>query len=861
MAESERDRSESIARSISLKTDVTILPCEDGILIKRGDRSLPVRGAGAIKLARWLMNNLDGRADIQDAIERYPKIQPVLADLLRRLLDVGFARSLPRDEVYEISRSERYSRISGYLHDHAAEPLKAVKRLDRFTVGVVGSGVCLRNLIGALFEYGVVRFKVVAPEGDRERLSQLFATCRRQRPDTRFSSRFMRVVLPITLSGSMQKGTVWLVADDRRFALGVLPLESNGHRGICGWVQRWRGGIAVVVPPSGRQIPLHTVRSLVRERATAFPTSAPAPAAAAIAAQHVVFEMLCRWALDDRAVVLKTVNVCEGTLVGRRMPLTPHGRWSSSGSVVSSGQMSHGAAVETFDLSNAVSFMQKLHGSPEAFGLTSVPTWRNTSFFPPLGNRVLNLPSPCENGWSESQAIPYLARLATYLWACYGCVSARLSPSQVLAQRSNGRAAAVLGVFPHRALASGGASYPADIYVQFGTAWDRVVPGISGNLFQYSPNYHCLSARSGDSGWRADLQCIESHSVRIYLCVNFARTSPKYGSFAYRLTAVDVGVVLGRLVSVAAVVGQPVLLDVDVPDADVDRRLGLDSSTQATYALLDFPAFLESNRAAVSEGALRESVSSLNCDAVVPMQLPQELQRMHAFVHGMRLPNERPKKMRRLEGITSHDERSTTVRMADLIHVIRRRHSSAGNFIGRSAPLSVLMDCLSASSDGMAALERSNAQGMSLPSMGVYCMALNVEGCEQGAYRFDPGTREITLISKGDLAEKIAACLHLSSAHVGFSSFIVHITGHVEWNRTERDARAYRVQQMVTGAAVDAIAIAATRAGASAHPYLGFKTEAVGRFYGLVVAAEIVTAQVCVSVPRNSNRITTSVVF
>ncbi|UUZ50980.1 hypothetical protein LP420_16010 [Massilia sp. B-10] len=67
--------------------------------------------------------------------------------------------------------------------------------------------------------------------------------------------------------------------------------------------------------------------------------------------------------------------------------------------------------------------------------------------------------------------------------------------------------------------------------------------------------------------------------------IDFLRTWEKYGDFAYRLSAVDTGLVTGRLAALAARMGE-LAIDVDFDGPQLDRALGLDEETQASYCVL-----------------------------------------------------------------------------------------------------------------------------------------------------------------------------------------------------------------------------------------------------------------------------------
>ncbi|HEU4766847.1 MAG TPA: SagB family peptide dehydrogenase, partial [Pyrinomonadaceae bacterium] len=128
-----------------------------------------------------------------------------------------------------------------------------------------------------------------------------------------------------------------------------------------------------------------------------------------------------------------------------------------------------------------------------------------------------------------------------------------------------------------RPVPSGGAMYPTEVYVA------APLPQPAGpTVYHYDPARHELTnlgQRSVAASLRKALGLADDAPLNPFALVlthRFGKNLHKYKNFAYRLGAVDVGVVLGRFVSCAGEVFRDIRVQVDFDDAVLNGMCGLD---------------------------------------------------------------------------------------------------------------------------------------------------------------------------------------------------------------------------------------------------------------------------------------------
>lgn len=469
-------------------------------------------------------------------------------------------------------------------------------------------------------------------------------------------------------------------------------------------------------------------------------------------------------------------------------------------------------------------FVRQLHQRPDVSGNRLPPVAAaSTPFFQPAeGSR--SLPLGCEPGRQFWPALGYL------LWQTLGCTQVRLYPS--LAPAKPG-----LHAVARRPLASGGARYPADLRLLVPPGAGGALAPFAGKILAYAPQYHRLFV-VGD----CELGMLRDPAApTLVISLDFLRTWEKYGDFAYRLSAVDSGLVLGRLLALLPAFAQ-VGVDFDFDAARLDAMLGLDPERQASYCVLQLR--LGDEAAGGAAPALSAAAT-----AAPPARSAGRLSRPFLAAH--RLAHGAPARAHawpapllgwQAEAAGAAIALAPTARPAG-DEAMRQRRSHAHAFTGAALPASAVHNCMAAMQAAVRAALQAADRGYEAPDLLVCC--LRVAGIPAGLYAADAGAAVLRPLAAGDFGAAMSQALLLQSFDLRKSAFIVHVCTR-RWQAADpRGARAYRIDQMLTGVALDAGTLAVSDGGVSAHAYLGFDAQAVADLYH-AGGDVMVGAQLCV---------------
>jgi SagB-type dehydrogenase family enzyme len=139
---------------------------------------------------------------------------------------------------------------------------------------------------------------------------------------------------------------------------------------------------------------------------------------------------------------------------------------------------------------------------------------------------------------------------------------------------------------PFRAVPSGGALYPLEIYLHT-THVEELEPG----LYHYAPTRHELRfLRYGDESRKISEALVQRNlavdaSVMLFITGVFERSIFKYGDRGYRFTLIEAGHVGQNLALTATAMGLGCLTVGGYSDRQVDDLLGLDGLTHSTIYL------------------------------------------------------------------------------------------------------------------------------------------------------------------------------------------------------------------------------------------------------------------------------------
>lgn len=170
------------------------------------------------------------------------------------------------------------------------------------------------------------------------------------------------------------------------------------------------------------------------------------------------------------------------------------------------------------------------------------------------------------------------------LFYAVGCIHVRWLP-----KRSNQGSPELMmpGLNVGRAIASGGAMYPAEVYV-----YARALSGLANGLYHYNPARHELVELQRNVPDTSMCRILSLPTpaalgeVVIVITNYFWKNFFKYADFSYRLGAMNIGVALGRLHRL----GEKEFGDASVhfcfDDNPLNKLLGLQGQEESAYAVL-----------------------------------------------------------------------------------------------------------------------------------------------------------------------------------------------------------------------------------------------------------------------------------
>ncbi len=482
-------------------------------------------------------------------------------------------------------------------------------------------------------------------------------------------------------------------------------------------------------------------------------------------------------------------------------------------------------------IDEAYELTQKLHGAPDTFRINTNLNWNLApAFFSPKGNSTYITLSHTNNDISKVNIneTGLLDKLSILLWMGYGCQKIRVSLESDLKKANSGLRPKY---FPQRAVASGGAAYPNEIYINFNA--DKQY------IYRYSPNYHALIAHN------QSINTDNQSDIKIYINVKFERTCFKYKTFAYRLSAVDTGAVLGRLIAILNALNIDFDLDFDFNGYDTNELLKINDNLEGTYAILSIK---HNSVTAINDVINQYNIkndASLNTNAAQEQScIPAEMIALHQRAHYCDTQEENKIKTQ------TNLKKYRTYPLTDLFEASLNRASLANFFTGESSSKKVLIECIEHCVNLLKSVSH-HCKGGSLPNLNFYCSVFNLSDLESGLYFYNQN--QLILIDKDDHQLDITKSLHLSSANIALSSFIIHITGNIDWRGNSRGLKFYRILQMYAGIATEAISLAANMSGLSAHPYLGYNSNKIKKIYKIIPSDQEILCQICIGDPDHNN--------
>ena len=470
---------------------------------------------------------------------------------------------------------------------------------------------------------------------------------------------------------------------------------------------------------------------------------------------------------------------------------------------------------------------------------------------------------------SEESADP-MAQLGALLFTSVGCSRVRWQAGgTVLSSPQHPELVWPMSQLSvRRPVPSGGAMYPTEVYV----AAPLSIPA-GPTVYHYDPARHELTnlvqPRAATS-LRSALGLADEAPLSPFALVlahRFGKNLHKYKNFAYRLGAVDVGVVLGRFVSCGNERFHDVRIQVDFNDAILNDMCRIDGLDESAYAviLLGEP----------------QAVTPVDDPCRTP-PLPRPLARgipprpssLFAAMHTAtcRIPSQQRRDSKLVEPETLDEDLSAE---ADLTYLpparedldvdnkaLLCRTSNGSWFTGETLEPDVIATVLRRTHEAITRLNIAS-RDRGLPVVRLYCTVDRIAQIDPGWYRYFPGRHALALVGEGRAvapAAELQAALYAATVDVERSAFSLHVATVVDFRADPRGARAYRVQQLLVGAAIEAATRWSAAMGIGSHPLHGFDARRVDGQYGLIDDAFGVQAQVSIGKARWSGALEGSVI-
>jgi hypothetical protein len=215
----------------TVRADAFYVRHDTGVWLRNTEGSLSMTGAGAYDLVHSLFSQFDRGLTVEEICADLPS---GTVGAIRRLVGIlarsGFIRAVTHgpEEVPGWAQ-ELYPEHLAYLDYHADRPVARLLRVRSRTVAVLGSGVALRSVVGALGDFGVAGLFVVTTDADAAALMDVVAAATARDPGLRWRTRAAGHALDLRAAGELPEiGT----------ANQVMLAMDWGDPGELGEVQR-----------------------------------------------------------------------------------------------------------------------------------------------------------------------------------------------------------------------------------------------------------------------------------------------------------------------------------------------------------------------------------------------------------------------------------------------------------------------------------------------------------------------------------------------------------------------------------------------------------------------------------------------
>ena len=379
-----------------------------------------------------------------------------------------------------------------------------------------------------------------------------------------------------------------------------------------------------------------------------------------------------------------------------------------------------------------------------------------------------------------------------------------------------------------RMVASGGATYPAEVYAA--VLGDASLPG---GIYHYDPVHHALEELStGDPGpWLRAALGREPAPVTLLVACRLWKNSSKYTGFGYRLGCVDIGVLAGELLAAGPVPGR---IQFHFADRVLGERLGLDPDLEAVYAVVTpgIPAGFTAGRTSprTAEPVAADAFGMMLDRALAGQAQPGAVRLHRASLHStagtslrvapQRLPWTGPATLRLPPPPPAAPARVPGVRR------------SAGRFGAAPVPVDALATVLLQLVDGFPSdLPDTAPRSVQLTA---YCLLNRVDGVAAGAYRYDPHSHALVAVPGDDPSPGSSLSFRTDmGGTLRTPAASVFIFADPEPGLRVLGDRWYRILAMLAGIGVHRAAAAAAATGLGSRISFSYHPDRVRQLFRL----------------------------
>ena len=396
--------------------------------------------------------------------------------------------------------------------------------------------------------------------------------------------------------------------------------------------------------------------------------------------------------------------------------------------------------------------------------------------------------------------------------------------------------------FFRRNVASGGALYPAEIYLCL-----KGFRGLRAGVYHYDPKGHRLILlREGDlTHYVQDALGIELEedegSFYLLLTVRFCKNFFKYFNFSYRLHGLDTGVLAGQLLTLLKVLGMHATVHYNFVDQDLRHLLNIDLHEETIYAVIQVNV-----RRPMRPRERKKEMAYSSADGLQPVDTPVYEENGHGdYSMIVNLNNQAEcetdeafKQYKDTQNLGSVINTQATVRLSvrkkpiDLLQASLDRISPGDRFKLSELRFDTLSNILI--HNGLHGIKNDAIVNRNVTeTMNVFIYAHQVEGLARGYYYVDRECHSVHLIKKGDLAALFQQGLTRKNFNLHQVPLIIHLTSAFCDFVSSVGTRGYRMLQMEAGMLTQQKQLFASGFQLGAHPMLSYDSKFLERALGL----------------------------